>query len=254
MMIFPIGSGDKKEESEEEKEFKDLNDREEVKGGSNIMIHDELIHGSHNESDDINNRQSFDQESKKSRNVLKIENFDEENKCIQEGTNQEKNENEKLLEEDEKINNDYRTSVQNEIFPALGRLDTVGEATVEETVKQDLTAEEKLQPSFEAPLEESEIREESEILDPPESSRKNGEGIDNNGYNSKINQDKNYEPELGIIKPEDPSQKELVKDNINPLNPVQLEKMKNPNFNDELGLGSMELLDVVLKQYKHCLK
>ena len=62
------------------------------------------------------------------------------------------------------------------------------------------------------------------------------------------------EEESGCLEPENPRTKHSKHGEMTKIIPEQQKISSKPQIPEELGLGSMQLLQKILKEYKHCVK
>lgn len=128
-------------------------------------------------------------------------------------------------------------------------LETVGEATIEETTRQDITLEDKFTISYDAPKEEKKSKRGSKNKEKLYVAHNESSRIlkEYNSYGQS-------EEESGCIESEEVITTKPLKSK-NPDGKTDQSKKKQKNNNDaEMGAGSLDILDGILKQFKHCVK
>lgn len=231
-------------------DYRDINDREEDQYSDTHVQHSQSrISKYRREHDEINNRE-IDEDSEE----YGIEHQDDKlleehaSEYLQNGLN-------KPLEE-EKIHvtrETYETPYQRKQHDTNIALETVGEATIEETTKQDIdvTQEDKF-------YDTRSEREESKAKPKGKRGSKFSKLSNYKKDSSKILQEYNSymqsEEESGRIEPEESMVGKTKQSNNSTMKPGHMSMSSHPRSEEELGMGSLVLLEQVLKQYKHCVK
>jgi hypothetical protein len=209
---------------------KELNDREE-RENLNAMKVKQKSYNRDREHEDINDRESDDEsenyDDDQDGNILEVNNVDMQ-EYLQNGLNHPMKEETKGMFDSPEHTRNHNTN---------GPLETVGEATIEETTKHDLTSEEKLQNSLDKDQKNdlSHSKNSSKIL---------------KEYNSYMRS----EQDSGTLEPDGliiAKSKKVDHSAMLDVNPSRNSPRKSKEI---LGIGSLELLDSVLKQFKHCVK
>lgn len=185
----------------------------------------------HQEAEELNDREEDSEEDGRAQSDNNLENKDMQ-EYLQNGLNQPSRQN----------NQEPFFTPQQERRQQVMQLETVGEATIEETTKNDITHEEdKVQEEEMEGAKSKRNSKVSDLLGIPKSD------------SSKLLKDYNSymqsEEESGRIEPEEIIEKVKKFEEL-----PKKTKAKKGTKPEELGLGSMELLDKILKQYKHCVK